>query len=961
MAFLSVSRRYAAVWWLLVFCVSANALTVKEPVKSPNDDRQYRYLMLDNNLPVLLISDPDSNKSAASMDVSVGSGDDPQDRPGLAHFLEHMLFLGTDKYPKAGDYQAYISRHGGSHNAYTSQQHTNYFFDIDASHFEGALDRFARFFVAPLFNETYVDKERNAVHSEYQAKIQDDYRRGYDVIREVVNPAHPAAKFSVGSLDTLANTAEDPVRDDLLAFYQKYYAASNMRLAVLGPQPLDVLEKLVKSRFSEVKDFAVGYPKEAPLFVKGALPEAVFIKPLKDARRLSLMFPIPDITPYYKEKPTEFIGNLLGHEGEGSLLSALKALGWAEGLGAGASENGRDSAVFSVSIQLTPEGEKHIDEILSVLFETIDLISRKGLNAWRYREQQIMAEMTFRYQDKSQAISSVRRLADAMQTYPEQDVLRGSYLYSQFDKQLIKNYLSYLRPDNMLVMLTSQDVTTEKQSQYYDTPYRVGSVSEFYQGQAKSGESVVKHYSVRRVRDASEKLEQPIHLPARNPFIPKEASDVATGKKAVVPVPEKVVADKNLTIWYAKDERFGVPKADVYMRLLSPAVAASAQGAAQVELFVDLINDKLNEFSYPASLAGLDFNLRATNRGIDLDVAGFSARQDYLLQEILAQLNKPDFSEARFNQLKTERLRRWRNSRLQPPYQQLLSKLPTTIYSPYWNDDTLADALAPVTYAEFKAFARVVFDSASATLLFHGDVDAGLPQVLRKSLTHLLGNPTDVAVGSSEVVKLKPNEAWWQTVPTSHPDRAAVIYVQGQADTLVDKAHMLVLRQAIQSPFYERLRTEQQLGYVVAAYGMPIKEVPGTVFVVQSPSASLQTVVDSMQAFLQNYSVPAEQVDAFKQAVLTKLLEPPHNLFEQGGKFWANILRGREDFRWAQAVAEEVRAVTAASLDNYLQKAIKQAARRVMLTTGQTLEDQGGRPVVSVEQFKQQHEAYRYP
>ncbi|MDX5334940.1 MAG: insulinase family protein, partial [Marinobacter sp.] len=90
------------------------------PTKSPNDPNEYRFLELDNGLRVILASDPDADKAAASMNVAVGSGNDPADREGLAHFLEHMLFLGTEKYPDPGEYQQFIRSHGGSHNAFTA-------------------------------------------------------------------------------------------------------------------------------------------------------------------------------------------------------------------------------------------------------------------------------------------------------------------------------------------------------------------------------------------------------------------------------------------------------------------------------------------------------------------------------------------------------------------------------------------------------------------------------------------------------------------------------------------------------------------------------------------------------------------------------------------------------------------------------------------------------------------------
>ena len=66
-----------------------------QPVVSPMDDRSYRALTLDNGLQVLLISDPTTQKAAAALDVYVGSGDNPAGRGGLAHFLEHMLFVGA--------------------------------------------------------------------------------------------------------------------------------------------------------------------------------------------------------------------------------------------------------------------------------------------------------------------------------------------------------------------------------------------------------------------------------------------------------------------------------------------------------------------------------------------------------------------------------------------------------------------------------------------------------------------------------------------------------------------------------------------------------------------------------------------------------------------------------------------------------------------------------------------------
>ncbi len=130
---------------------------------SPNDHRHYRHLTLENGLSVLLIEDNQATQSAASMAVAVGHFDDPVERPGMAHFLEHMLFLGTEKYPESGEYSAFINQHGGTNNAWTGTEQTNFFYSINAEQFEASLDRFSQFFIAPLFNIDLVDRERHAI------------------------------------------------------------------------------------------------------------------------------------------------------------------------------------------------------------------------------------------------------------------------------------------------------------------------------------------------------------------------------------------------------------------------------------------------------------------------------------------------------------------------------------------------------------------------------------------------------------------------------------------------------------------------------------------------------------------------------------------------------------------------------------------------------------------------------
>ena len=93
--------------------------------KPQTDSKNYRLIELASGVRCLLVQDPRAEKCAAALDVHVGHMSDPTDRPGLAHFCEHMLFMGTDKYPRENEWDDYITSHGGDNNAYTTLTDTN--------------------------------------------------------------------------------------------------------------------------------------------------------------------------------------------------------------------------------------------------------------------------------------------------------------------------------------------------------------------------------------------------------------------------------------------------------------------------------------------------------------------------------------------------------------------------------------------------------------------------------------------------------------------------------------------------------------------------------------------------------------------------------------------------------------------------------------------------------------------
>jgi insulysin len=917
-------------------------------IKSDQDVREYRYLTLPNKLRVLLISDPSAEKAAAALNVNVGHNQNPQERPGLAHFLEHMLFLGTEKYPLAGEYQAFISQHGGRLNAYTAAENTNYFFEIDSAQLESALDRFAQFFIAPLLDATYIERERNAVHAEYRARIKDDTRRALDVYRELMNPDHPSAGFSVGTLDTLADGVDQSLREELINFYNAHYSANLMTLTVLGRESLSELQNWVAPRFGLVANRDVAVAKSYPaLFPDKFLPASVTIQPEKELRQLTFLFPIPNDDAHYRKKPFGYIAHMLGHEGEGSVLSLLKQLGWAENLSAGVGLKSRHDGFFYITVDLTEKGVRAKDQIPIVVLHMIQQLELRGIKDWRYLELQQMADINFRFQEKLPPMDTVRNLAQSMHAYDPRDVLQGEFLYAKYDENLIRESLSYLRLKNLLLVLTAPDIKTNQTSFYYQTPYNVASLTD--------PQLEVKPVVRRRM-----------FFPEPNIFIPNRVTVKAQPilpARSAINAPQMVLENSRARAWFQQDQHFNVPKIHLRLRLKLPLVARDVSGAAQAHLFAALVRDELNEFAYPARIAGLEHSIKAHPRGLDIELAGYSVRQGLLLNKIAETIREGRFSEERFIALKAELVRAWRNQEKNIPYLVMLPQVPALQVDPFWNDQALSLALEQKSYKEFLVFASAILRNGEMDALFYGNIFRQDALRLAALTEHqLLGVKAGNTLPDARVLQLTATDKpWLYRHPLTHDDRIVLLYVQGLADTPEDAAHMQLLRQILQPAFFDKLRTEKQLGYVVSVFPMPLRTLEGSVFLVQSPSADETLLAAEINKFLLSQrALLAVNLAENQQALLHRLQEPSRSLAEQADRLWESILLGDYTFDRRDKLAEAVAGVTKESMTRYFDQSMLDANRRLWLSSP-GFEPEGYHTVQEIELYRAQQKSLSYP
>lgn len=880
-----------------LFCVACASVPpeAEQPLQSANDDYQYRLLSLPNAMQVLLISDPDATKAAASLDVQVGSGDNPPGREGLAHFLEHMLFLGTDKYPDPAEYERYITEHGGSRNAYTSFENTNYFFDVNAAYLPEALDRFSQFFVAPRFDEAYVDREKNAVEAEYQMGLKSDPRRGLDVLQEVINPAHPYSQFSVGSLETLEDRPDSNIRDELISFYETYYSANIMRLVVLGSQSLDELEALVVPMFSAVPNHAYEQAEvSAPLFLEGSLPMLVKFQPQATQRQLDLSFPISDYRDAYHVKPVSYLGNLVGHEGEGSLLSLLKAEGLAEGLAAGTGLTWPGGAMFSVSISLTERGVTDYQRVLQLFFAYMEMLRKEGAKEWLFDEQARLADLGFRFRPQVEAINYVSGIASGMHDYAAADILRGPYIVDHYDEAMINGLLQSITAENALVILSDKSVATDQVSQFYQVPYSKQALGS-------------DQFAMRQ--DEASVAQENLYLPAPNAFI---ADDVALVKidQDNPAVPTVALQLERQKIWFMQDDKFRVPKGATYINFRSPQVGQTVEQTAAAVLYAALLKDEVNEYAYPALLAGLNFDFYKHAQGISLRVTGYNDKQALLLEELLAEVAEPDFDPQRFDNIRKDMIRALRNSVAGRPSSQVMADLRESLLYGEWGEDALIASLEQLDITDLQQYVRQFWAGATAEVLIYGNYERDFVQQVSAMLDEIISEQPVPALPDLKVLRLAAGESLLYSVDVPHDDSVVAWYLQGEKNSWHDRAATALTAQIMKSGFFQQLRTEQQLGYVAASFAWPQLDVPGLVMLIQSPVADAGKVADAMQAYME--SVPGEldedQFNRHRAALLSEIRSPDENLWERAGFYWQSIAMKQSQFDGREELAAAVEA-----------------------------------------------------
>lgn len=839
------------------------------------------------------------------------------------------------------EYSNYLAAHNGYSNAYTRGTSTVYFFAMAATAevqsaeaqeattngtdngrsagpvngtttpknsdkaneaiFYGALDRFAQFFVKPLFLASSLEREMQSVNSENNGNLQSDRWRLSKLTGSLCNSEHPLNRFTTGNIKTLY---EEPlakgidVRQRFIDFYEQNYSANIMKLVVLGRESLDELESWVVELFSgiENKNLAQNRWDGVPLMGKDGDHLTVYARPIKDARKLTIMFPYPDEDEMFESDPQHYISHLVGHEGEGSLLSYLKKNDWTDDLSCGGYTICPGSGSFTINMALTEKGLKDYEKVVEATFQYIGMLNETPPKEEIFRELQSMGELTFRFKQKEEPYEFTRDLADGMSVqYPRERILSNGLIQREFAPDAIKIGLSYLRPDNARITITSQHAgkTWTHKEKWYGTEYTVEKWSPDF---TKALEAAVTSTSATRPAE--------LHLHRPNEFLPTRLDVVKRNVSSPAKNPKILRNDERLRIWYKKDDQFWVPKAELHIALYSPFASSTADDVAVASIFTSLVSDALVEYSYEASLANLQYRFSNGIDRLSIDVFGFNDKMLVLLEKVLDTIKNGAFAEERFISIKEASIRAEKNTRfgdlhMQPrEFRTYITTVGTFL------SEQRAKAYENLTMDDVKNFLPRFLSEVRMEILAVGNLskeDALQAAAMCESILKPTGIPRK-RLPATQAVILPPGSNYVYQRPVEDPENInnclEQTYWTGETRDLAAAAVAHLTAAILKEPFYDQLRTTEQLGYVVqSGYGTPWPHAHHFILLRVQSVRSVDYLESRVEVFLTRFGnfirdMDESKFEKHKAGLCNSILEKAKTIYEEASNFLGEINAG---------------------------------------------------------------------
>ncbi|MGV7962766.1 pitrilysin [Photorhabdus tasmaniensis] len=908
--------RMIAVMFLLFWGTAGYAQTqqwqpLQETIhKSENDHRQYQGIKLANNMTVLLVSDEKATKSLAAVSIPVGSMENPDSQLGLAHYLEHMVLMGSARYPQSGGLSEFLQKHGGSYNASTASYRTAFYLEVENEALADATDRLADALAEPLLNPVNADRERNAVNAELTMARARDGMRIAQIRSETLNPAHPNARFSGGNLETLKDKPGSKLQTELVDFYQRYYSANLMKGVIYGNQPIDKLAQIAVDTFGRISDRKASVPAiTVPAVTEKEKGVIIHYVPAQPQKALQLEFSIDNNSTDFRSKTDEYLGYVIGNRSLNTLSDWLQTQGLAESISAGAAPMiDRNKGAFFIYVTLTDKGLEQRDQVVAAIFAYINLLKQKGIQKSYFDEIAKVLKLSFQYGSIVRDMNYIEWLSDAMLRVPVANVLNSGYVADNYNPKAIASRLAELTPENARIWYISPKEPHNKQAYFVQAPYQVDRITSQQQSKWQQLEEQMN-----------------FSLPAPNPYIPDDLKLIKAGKSQKHP--EMILEQQNLRLFYMPSQYFAdEPKASIVLDLRHAESPNSARKQVTSSLLDYLAGLSLDQLGYQASVAGMSIS-SGSSQGLQLGVSGYTQNLPQLLTSLISNYMAFTPTDSQLEQAKSWYREQIEVSNNGKAYEMAMQPLKRLSAVPYTEQSVRLKELETITIQDIVDYRHQMIKNAALQMMIMGNLTEQQSKVIAESAHHQLANQGSHWWSGNKVVIDKNYPVNFQRVGSSTDGALAEVYIPTGYDRIEGYIYSSLLSNMLQTWFYEQLRTTEQLGYAVFAFNTSVGEQWGLGFLLQSnskqPKYLNQRYLDFYQKAASKLKVMSQtDFEQYKNALINERQQPPQTFYGEVARFSGDFSRNNFSFDSRDKMLEVLKKTTQKQLINFYQDAV---------------------------------------
>jgi insulysin len=806
-------------------------------IKPIFDKQNYKYFIFDNKMKVILIENKNITFTGCTLLVDVGFMYDTID--GIAHFLEHMLFMGSEKYPKENSFSERISSSGGFYNAFTSYDKTGYHFICDTDHFNDIFDIFINFFIHPLFDENSISREINAVDAEHNKNVGIDSWRLERLI-ELIGE-EPLNKFHTGSKKTL--NVKD-IRKYVIDFFEKYYSSNIMNIVIMSPKPFDEIEKIITEPIKLIKNKNIKMETFGQLY---KTPKAIKFNTVSKDKIMTIFWNYCYSSDDLLYNVPTYLMQLLSSESIGTLIYILKKNELISDHFFMIENKYNGSILIKLNFQLTSFGYNKINEIINTTFDYIEKIKEKGINNKYYDQFRNINNYKFLFSDNEISLDHLVDISIILSlNLPTESLLMtlsGCYIY-EYNKTIelaIKKICNYLTSNNCIIIINSENDDMLSIDPIFKLKYTV--------------------YIKSKSKTRKNKKKFKVSLPKLNPFVvDKITMDKSfTEFHKLIKYPEKIHDEPS--IYFKNHSVLPLPFIIAECFALTDWFYKNIHNNMTSKMFILCMINQLQTFTYDLKMSLYNVSFNVYKNMFSVLVYGSFNKIKEVIDSLLEKLCEP-IDKKIFESTKKCTLNELQNYKYIPAYDKIKNYFISSFDETEFSIDEKIQELQFISYDDVSSFITKLKKDMKPkiNIYIQGNIEKDDALLIGKKFTKLFDKTetkykcinTIRELENKKIVIINENKDdinydVLYCCPICHMN-----YQHSNWDKIL--CCIDILFDFVNEKFFNTLRTKKQLGYIVKCQKITLgnKQYPFKMFgfLVQSPNTPCDEIINHINDFI---------------------------------------------------------------------------------------------------------------